>query len=499
MTLNRTKYGACLFWLVAFAVLYGVSRFNYPLFHAIADSFAIFIAIGIWVLVWYSRRYMDDDYLLYLGIAFLFFASLDFVHIFAVKGMNLFPQYRTNLGPQLYIASRYLLSLSLVVASLFINRRLRWVSVVFAAYSLVTALLFLSIFYWRNFPVCHVEGVGLTTFKVASDYLICLVLLIALARLLTNRRSFDARLLRLLAASIILSIATGLSFTLYTDGWGIMNAVGHFFQIISFYLIYLAVIETGLTRPQDIIFRKLQESNRQLEEAVTTANMLAEQAEKANRAKSVFLANMSHELRTPLNAVLGFSQLMKDDTGVTAEQRGNLDIITRSGEHLLNLINNVLDISKIESGRVELEESSLDLHQMVHDIKSLMAVRATGKGLSFALEQSPDLPRQIAVDGGKLRQVLINLIGNAIKFTTSGGVVIRAMAGKQEDPGQVRVCLEVEDSGPGIRPEQREWIFHPFVQLRDQASAEAGTGLGLAICRQYVGLMGGENGVTGEQ
>jgi|GEM_PF-2461892 len=223
-----------------------------------------------------------------------------------------------------------------------------------------------------------------------------------------------------------------------------------------------------------------------------------DQAEKANRAKSVFLANMSHELRTPLNAVLGFSQLMKNAAGVTSEQRSNLEIITHSGEHLLNLINNVLDISKIESGRVELEESPLDLHQMVQEILSLMNMRATGKGLSFTLEQSPDLPRRIAVDGVKLRQVLINLIGNAVKFTASGGVVLRAMVVKQEGPDLARIRFEVEDSGPGIRPEERGRIFHPFVQVGAHPAAEAGTGLGLAISKQYVDLMGGEIGVASE-
>ncbi|MBF0551963.1 MAG: response regulator [Deltaproteobacteria bacterium] len=221
-------------------------------------------------------------------------------------------------------------------------------------------------------------------------------------------------------------------------------------------------------------------------------------AENANRAKSAFLANMSHELRTPLNAVLGFSQLMRSAAGVTAEQRENLDIITRSGEHLLDLINNVLDMSKIESGRVELEESPLDLHQMLQEMKSLMNVRAAEKYLSFTMEHSSGLPRHVAVDGGKLRQVLINLIGNAVKFTTSGGVILRAMFVKQESSGRARARFEVEDSGPGILEEDRDRIFHPFEQVGERQTAETGTGLGLAISRQYVELMGGEIGVASE-
>jgi len=223
-----------------------------------------------------------------------------------------------------------------------------------------------------------------------------------------------------------------------------------------------------------------------------------EQAEAANRAKSVFLANMSHELRTPLNAVLGFSQLLKNGTGVTEGQRENLDIINRSGEYLLNLINNVLDISKIESGRVLLEQVQIDLHQMMHEMKSLMHATAEARGLRFTVEQSPDFPQHITIDPGKLRQVLINLIGNAIKYTKSGGVILRAMVMKQETPERVRVRFEVEDTGPGICEEDRERIFFPFVQLGELPSMEAGTGLGLAICKQYVELMDGTIGLAGK-
>ncbi len=238
--------------------------------------------------------------------------------------------------------------------------------------------------------------------------------------------------------------------------------------------------------------------NRRLSERTSELITAKEAAESANRAKSVFLTNMSHEFRTPLNAVLGFSRLMKTSSGAAPEQRESLNIITRSAEHLLNLINNVLDISKIEAGRVELEETDVDLHQLMHELQSLMYVQANEKGLNFSVVPFPDLPRYLTVDAGKLRQVLINLIGNAIKYTEAGGVALRAGVVKQEQPRKTRVWFEIEDSGPGISQEDRERIFFPFVRLGDRPPAAGGSGLGLAICKQYVELMGGRINVDSE-
>jgi signal transduction histidine kinase/CheY-like chemotaxis protein/ligand-binding sensor domain-containing protein len=238
--------------------------------------------------------------------------------------------------------------------------------------------------------------------------------------------------------------------------------------------------------------RQLTESNEQLQIA-------KEQAESANRAKSTFLANMSHELRTPLNAILGFARLTKESPEITPELRKNQDIITLSGGHLLNLINNVLDISKIESGRIVLEEAPIDLYQLIQEMKSLLYVNAEERGLSFIVEQSPDLPRRMEVDGGKLRQALINLIGNAIKFTKQGGIILRAMPVKRKTAEKVWLRFEVEDTGPGISEDERKLIFKPFVQLKGRVTVETGTGLGLAICRQYINLMGGAIDVISEK
>ena len=216
-----------------------------------------------------------------------------------------------------------------------------------------------------------------------------------------------------------------------------------------------------------------------------------EAAEAANRAKSVFLANMSHEIRTPLNAILGFSQLLQRDRALTGPHREHLRTINRSGEHLLALINDILEMSKIEAGRVTLTPVTFDLHGLLEDLERMFRLRAETKGLQLEVIGRDQAPRQVTMDEGKLRQVLINLLSNAVKFSDQGGVTVRVSA--HRDSGQPRrLSVDVQDSGIGIAQEDFERIFEPFGQAQNAGMAREGTGLGLSISRGFVRMMGGE-------
>jgi PAS domain S-box-containing protein len=221
------------------------------------------------------------------------------------------------------------------------------------------------------------------------------------------------------------------------------------------------------------------------------------EAEAANQAKSTFLANMSHELRTPLNAILGFSHLMDGDPNLTDEQQENLVIINRSGEHLLALINDVLEMSKIEAGRVTLQETGFDLYDLLDSLEEMFRLRAAERGLTLSLRRAEDVPRYVVTDEGKLRQVLSNLLGNAAKFTQEGGVALRVEATPFAQ-GRQTLHFEVEDTGPGIAPDDLHKVFEPFVQATVDRGTQEGTGLGLSISRQFVRLMGGDITVSSE-
>jgi len=216
-----------------------------------------------------------------------------------------------------------------------------------------------------------------------------------------------------------------------------------------------------------------------------------QEADAANQAKSVFLANMSHEIRTPMNAILGFSQLLLRDSKLSDEQKDRINAINRSGEHLLALINDILEMSKIEAGKAVLNPAPLDIYALLCDMEMMFKVRTEAKNLKLEIEKTASVPHCVITDENKLRQVLINLLGNAVKFTEKGFIKLRVDSVSDEKDG-LRLNFEVEDTGMGIAEDEKDKIFQYFEQTSKGSRVDGGTGLGLAISRKFVNLMGGD-------
>ncbi|MGB5961247.1 MAG: response regulator [Coleofasciculaceae cyanobacterium] len=315
--------------------------------------------------------------------------------------------------------------------------------------------------------------------------------------------------------------------------WKIIADTEEIINIETFLEKYLVIsancsidkaVEIALSRPASLAYEPImiewedqwEEGRRRLIDmqvlllAQSHLFALAKQAaEAANIAKSEFLANMSHELRTPLNAILGFTQIVSRDRQITTENQQHLGIISRSGGHLLELINDILQMAKIEAGKITLNINSFDLYSLLDQIKAMLKLKAIYKGLQLIVDCEPNVPQYIQTDERKLREVLINLLGNAIKFTENGYVVLRVRTdiklGREEIypakntselASTTSIFFEIEDTGLGIAPEEKNKLFTAFGQTKTGQDSQEGTGLGLAISKQFIQLMKGDISVS---
>jgi len=475
------KYILILSGALVLFVLYLASLYNFLLFHSLAEIFSIVVAFSIFIVAWNSRRFVDNSYLLFIGIAYLFIGGLDTIHTLAYTGMGVFPGYDTNLPAQFWVVARYVESFSLLFAPLFLGRKLR-VNVVILGHVVVLLVSLVSIFYWNIFPDCFVEGVGLTPFKKISEYIICLILAASILLLLRKRGEFDTEVLQLLIASITTTIGSELIFTSYVHAYGFPNLMGHFFKIISFYLIYRALIRTGLVRPYDLLFRNLRQSEESLAQQ-------AQELARSNAELQQFAYVASHDLQEPLRMVSSYLQLL------ARRYRGKLDddaddfiaYAVDGAERMRSLINDLLAYSRVSThGRdFELVDCEVVFENAFANLQ--VAIEESG-----AVVTHDPLPTVMA-DDVQLVQLFQNLIGNAIKFRGKEAIRIHTSA----ERGENEWIFSVRDNGIGIDAEYAERIFEIFQRLHS-GQEYPGTGIGLAICRKIVERHGGSIWVHSE-
>ncbi|GAB4540564.1 MAG: hypothetical protein Kow0063_30500 [Anaerolineae bacterium] len=470
--------------LAGFSVLSGLylaSLYNYLLFHSLAEAFSIVIACGVFMVAWNARHFLDNDYLLFIGIAYLFVAGLDLLHTLAYQDMGVFLEYDANLPTQLWIASRYVQSLSLLLAPLFLHRRLK-THFVFLSYAVIICLLLISIFYWRLFPDCYLPGVGLTPFKKISEYAISLILLASIVLLLQNREEFDPGLLHLLIWSIALTIGAELAFTFYVSVYGLSNLIGHMLKIISFYLIYRAVISAALVRPYGVIFRNLKQSETQLRQH--TAELQAR-----NEELDAFAHTAAHDLRTPLALIISTIRVLnaQHQSSLDEDTQELLGMISRTAFRMNHIINELLLLAEVRKAKAHI--SRLDMASVVAGAQERLAQQIQDNQVEIKLPDTwpPALGHALWIE-----EVWVNYISNAIKY---GGQPPRLELGATDQSNRM-VRFWVRDNGPGLTPEEQARLFTPFTRL-DQVRA-TGHGLGLSIVKRIVEKLDGEVGVESQ-
>lgn len=252
------KIVSSVFMIIILIMLYMTSLYNYILFHSIAEVFSVCIALTIFLITWNSKHFIQNKLFIILGISYLFIGFLDLLYMLSYKGMNIFTDY-DYYANQIWIATRFLESMTLLISFIFVKRHKNVNTfLVFFIYTLTTSIIVLSVFYWKTFPICFIEGVGLTPFKIFSEYIILSILLAALIFSFYNRKYFKEQIYRYIALSILLTMFSELTFTLYIDNYGLSNLMGHYFKLLSFYLIYKAIIVKAIKEPHQTIFNELQ-------------------------------------------------------------------------------------------------------------------------------------------------------------------------------------------------------------------------------------------------
>ncbi len=472
---ERSPLTVGLLTIFVVAALYPLSRHNYLLYHGIVELSGIAVSLTFASIGWNTRSFARNDTLLVLAMAYLPVSIIDFMHVIGYKGMGVFPGNSSDPATQLWIAARYLESAGLLWAASLLGRRCHLRPGQLLGYCLSAGLLVVVlIVHWRIFPVCFVEGVGLTPFKVGSEYLICLLLTGAGIFFWRRRRHFDRRLLHLMLASVAVTILSELSFTLYDDVFGVSNIVGHIFKLFSVVLVYLALVRGSLTFPYRSLFRELASELAQRKAS-------EEQLQTANCELDAFVHTVSHDLRTPLTMIIGCADYLQATCKeqLAEEKYDILGDIVKSGRSMTTMMEDLLTLAKVGS----LKPPTIPVNTEAVVCGVLLELAGALAETGVRVEQGT-LPA-IRIPQSQLRQIFSNLLENAMRYGAAGGLI--EVGGDCE--GEV-VRFYVCDHGPGIPEDERGHIFDLFYR-GSTGEGVRGSGAGLAIVKKVAQLYKG--------
>lgn len=419
------------FFIVGILVLlYFSSLYNYLLFHTLAEIFSICIACTVFLISWNSSRYIKNNYLMVIGIAYIFIGVMDLFHTMSYKGMLIFKDY-DYYANQMWIAARYFESIILLLSFIYVKSKKEVNQyVIFSIYTIVTVVLMMSVFVWKIFPVCYIDGVGLTSFKKYSEYIICAILLAAISMLYRNKDAFEGKIYKYLTASMIFTIFSELSFTVYIDNYGFSNLVGHYFKIFSFYLIYKVIIVKGIKEPYDIIFREVKQSEQQLFEQNSILKDLAivdgltglfnhrhiydsleERAEQCNHNKcsfTVMILDIDHfkNINDTYGHITG-DKILKEISTLLKESTRKMDFVGRYGgeEFLIMLVNTTLQEGYAVAETIRQVIDSTEFVQGIRLTVSIGIEKYEGEKVSDFLEKA-DFKLYAAKRSGRNKTVM---------------------------------------------------------------------------------------------
>ncbi len=507
---NFSRYRWHALAVIATVVFFAVClQYSYLLFHIFVEIFSIVISFILFIITWNSRRYIQNSYLIFIGVMALPIGILDTFHAITYQDMNIINS-EIFYANQFWIATRFLESIAILIGFLFLkSKNIVKIEILLVIVLFLTTLIIFSILYWKIFPICYIDNAQ-TNFKIISEYVIIFILGLSLFLLNKNKESFDNTTFRLLTAAIVFAIITEFCFTLYISNFGIVNQIGHFAKLLTFYFIYKANIVAGFIKPTELLFKNLKASeekyrmqtielqemnneyiaiNEELKTNMEELHILNENIinqnknlDELNATKDKFFSILAHDLKNPFNVLLGFTELLNKN----AQKYSNEQIqqfakaMLQTTKQTYSLLENLLEWSRLQMGNFKVNPVKFLASEIIIETIDIYQAMATSKKITLKYENNKD--SYIYADKEMIKTVLRNLINNALKFTAEYGTVIL-----KTESFYPYFNFIVSDNGTGIESEFVETIFKIDIKLAKKGtSQEKGTGLGLILCKEFV-------------